>query len=208
MAHEITEGAPPASRAEKNLRRANTLLLIAVVVALSLAGILGWKYWKLRARMFEFARSERAASASAAAAELPKVGDLLPGFDSSDNQGHRASIRYDGSTRYLLFIFSPQCEVCTGEYPTWGRIAQHATSRSRRVVALSVSPFGGKPPNLPIDPKACELVAVPDIAIQRAYRAFMVPVVLLVSPEGRIEWVQNGKLSNEKIDELMSALDS
>lgn len=208
MEPETTEQAPRGSRGEKNLRIANTLLLIAVGAALSVVGILSWKYSTLRARVIEAARNEREASVKARTAELPTVGDLLPGFDALDNRGNRSSIRYDGKTKYLLLIFSPQCEVCTGEYPTWSRIAQHAASKSWRVVALSVSPFRGKPPNLPLDPNNSELIEMPDMAIQRAYRSFVVPVVLLVSPEGRVEWVQSGSLSNDKVNELISALES
>jgi len=202
-----SEPVPEGSLSDKRLRTANTLLVVSVVVALVFLFILARKDLKLNDQMLELASNRRTIS-GATGSQLTQVGDLVPGFEALNIQGSRTAIHYDGKSKYLFFVFSPDCEVCVGEFPSWSRVAEHASSKARTVVGLSINPFGRAPSKVAgIDSSVCEFLAMPDIAVQRAYRVLAVPVVTLVSADGRVEWVHSGKLSEDDVSELFSVID-
>jgi hypothetical protein len=107
----------------------------------------------------------------------------------------------------LLYIFSPQCGVCLSEFPTWSRIASHAQSKKYRVVALSIYSDDASQEKPGAVDWNFEALRIPSVAIQRAYRVLAVPMVIVVSREGKVEWVQYGGLSGDSINEVLSVID-
>jgi predicted transcriptional regulator len=61
---------------------------------------------------------------------------------------------------------------------------------------------------LTIPPVDFDLVAIPNLSVQRAYRVVAVPVVMVVSSDGKIEWVHYGALTSNQTSELLSVIES
>lgn len=51
-----------------------------------------------------------------------------------------------------------------------------------------------------------EVCVMPSKPVQRAYRVVAVPLVMLVSPQGSVEWVHYGALSDDKTKEISSIM--
>lgn len=189
------------------LRTSNTLLIISVVITLICLVVLTRRNAKLQEerqrRLANIQRMPGTPDESLSA----QVGDILPSFDARNLAGARSGVFYDGKSKYLLYIFSPKCGVCISEFSTWSRIAPHARSKDYRVVGLSTYSENGSESEIGTVGRNFEVTAIPSMAIQRAYRVASVPMVMLVSEEGKIEWVHDGKLAEEKIKELLSKID-
>jgi len=134
-----------------------------------------------------------------------QVGDVLPSFETTLANGQRAGVLYDGKSKYLLYIFSAQCEACLRELPTWNNLTTSARDKNIRVAALEV--VQSRAPGKKMPEADFASMIFPSIGVQRAYRVMTVPTTMLVSSKGVIEWVQSGALDSQATAELLSAID-
>jgi hypothetical protein len=86
---------------------------------------------------------------------------------------------------------------------TWNSIADRI--RNKDVITLGIITDSSK---VTIPPLNFDLVAIPSISVQRAYRIVAIPVVMVVSPDGKIEWVHYGTLNGDHSRELLSVIES
>lgn len=59
-----------------------------------------------------------------------------------------------------------------------------------------------------VPPVDFDIVAIPDMSVQRAYRVVAVPLIMVVSENGKVEWVHYGTLSDAATNELLSVIDA
>jgi peroxiredoxin len=190
-----------ASKPENRvLKTSNNILIVSVVVALICLSFFLITNSRLRREKAELVSRLSGQLAGAPSAE---VGDIVPQFQARSIDTTQSSITYEGKSKYLLYVFSPTCDVCRSEFPTWNEIASTATSHGYKVIGLATysdAALQGTPSH------NFEVAAFPSKATQRAYRIVAVPTVMVVSGNGRIEWVQTGKLPADKITELLSTI--
>jgi len=129
-------------------------------------------------------------------------GDIVPSFEAAMG-GRTTKITFDGHTRWLLFIFSSQCDACLSQVPAWNSIVQQVKDPRYKTAGILID----KAP-LSIPPVDFEILTMPDISLQRAYRVVAVPLVMLVSERGKIQWIKYGTLTSEKSAELLSVIAS
>jgi peroxiredoxin len=132
-------------------------------------------------------------------------GDAVPPIESIDLEGQRANVSYGGSQKHLLFIFTSHCSICAEQLPVWSRIADEISADGCQVHLVSIDDadetkahLGGRYQNLPV------VVAPSPMNLVRTYRVSGFPQVMLISGQGVVEWVQTGRLPDEKIQELIS----
>jgi peroxiredoxin len=131
-----------------------------------------------------------------------RIGDIVPAFDAVSPNGARKRIAYDSASTYLFFIMSPSCDVCLNEISTWNSIASRV--RDPKLTVLGVL-TDSQPVSIP--PANFDLIFISDASVRRAYRVVAVPSVMIVSSNGRIQWVHYGKLAASEIAELLSLID-
>lgn len=160
---------------------------------------------ELKLQLLQFSDSLSGPSAS-------QVGDIVPAFGTINLEGRQAQIVFDHSSKYLLFIFSSQCGVCINEFSKWNILAESAKSKNYKPLGVSlfstqnsIETINSHLENLN---RKFDIVMMPAMATQRAYRVVAIPQVLLISPEGRIEWVHYGALTKDKVTDLLSKMDS
>jgi len=192
-------------RSVRTLRIANTLLLLSLVLVFTFAVVLYRRNVNLGAEQARLTSNLNQVSGMMAGSPSAQVGDVLPSFEATGANGQRLGISYNGKSKYLLYIFSPRCEVCIRELPTWKTLTTRAKAKNIRVVALEVvqSRATGKK----ITDADFESTIFPSIGVQRAYRVMAVPTTMLVSNQGVIEWVLSGALDSQATTELLSAID-
>ena len=185
-----------------NLVRANWILGSCVAIALvsSLFGLLqnrklGLEKMQLQLqlqRLFE-----------TGVCDSPRSGDIVPPIDAETSQGKRVKISYAGTSKYLLFFLSFKCNECVRQLPDWSEIAKRA--KAKNVMALGlVTDKKGDTTKVPND--GFEVLTISDAALLRAYRITVTPTVMLVSEQGRTEWVHAGSLSVANTQELLSVI--
>ncbi|HWN09403.1 MAG TPA: hypothetical protein VNO50_09100 [Pyrinomonadaceae bacterium] len=133
------------------------------------------------------------------------IGDLLASFGGFNSAGHRGEVVYNGKSRYLLFIFSPQCGNCLEEFPVWNKIALQA--RKKNYLVLGLSTGSATDTTARSHGFDFEVLSMGDDAVLRAYRVEAIPQVVLTSPYGRVEWLTYGRLTDENTQELLATLD-
>jgi len=185
----------------RNLQAANAFLTVSVVIGLVFiaAGVrytskLQAENTKLKADLQRFAGGLTGGGAQA--------GDLLPPFDVIDLKGKRATVVYDGRRKHLLYFFSSRCGTCLSQLPFWNQVAVQA--KARGYVVLGVSSDSVEVTKANVRTQGFEIASLDDNAVLRAYRVDMIPMIVLTSPSGHLEWLHYGPITEDKRRELLS----
>lgn len=176
--------------------------------ALLLVGVVALSAWnvQLNSERRAFMRQLRDSRPGLSGAASCQVGDTVPSIRSVGVDGKPASLTYDGPQRYLLFIFDPRCGVCVHDTPIWKSLASEAASGGVAVRWISLASAELTVPKYSREKVKGEVVLMPGMSIQRAYRVTSVPQLLVVAPGGTVEWVHNGALSSETQRRLREVL--
>ncbi|HYJ86174.1 MAG TPA: TlpA disulfide reductase family protein [Pyrinomonadaceae bacterium] len=188
------------------LHLANMFLLTSTVLGIVFLTRLSSENAALRSSNSKLASRVSIFEGGVSGPPTAEVGDLVPSFETVDLEGRRAAVTYDGSNKYLIFVFSPQCGVCKQQFPLWERISASARSKGYHVVGLSTGPERAAAATKAMEQKF-QMLMMPNIATQRAYRVVAEPLTMLVSPRGRVEWARYGELTDEEIRDLDSAIE-
>lgn len=212
------ESSLPSLPGEKSRENSKLLGLANIVLIISTAGAIFFlillskennkcrtERAELRSQLLQFSDSLSGPSAC-------QVGDIVPAFETVNLEGRQAQIVLDHSSKYLLYIFSSQCDVCTNEFSKWNILAEYAKSKNYKPLGVtrystqnSIQTIKSDLENLN---RNFDIIMMPSMATQRAYRVVAIPEVLLISIEGRIDWVNYGALTKEKVTELLSKMES
>ena len=197
--HEKIRNSPAYRRVDLSYG----ILIVAVVTALVFIVLLSRD--NLKQRKIQAQLKSRLASAMGTISGSPEAqkGDIVPGFEGVSLSGRPARVVYDGRSKYVLFIFSVQCDVCLDEIPTWNSIVRRIKNEKYAVLGL-IERSG----SVTVPPVDFDLVLIPDMSVQRAYRVVAVPLVMIVSENGKVEWVHYGTLSDGTTTELLSVIDA
>ena len=177
------------------------ILMVAVLIAVGFNIVLSRQL-----RSMKGSRAE--VSGTLAGPQQTLEGDMVPGFKTVDLQGRPSGIVYDLSKKYLVYIFSPACEVCKHELPMWNSIAAEARAKERSVLAVSIEPLDLTKAELKNQNLEFDVLIMPSMAVQRAYRVVSIPQVMLINARGTVEWVHYGALRQDQVTELLSKMDS
>lgn len=176
---------------------ANIILLLALVIAIL------W-IMKLSREQAILKRSTSGIEGTLAGPQSSQVGDIIPPFKSLTLSGKPAEIAYNGTSKYLLFIFAPTCGTCVQTIPTMNRLALRFQENGYQVRGISIDPIDESRQNLKDQQLAFETLIMPNKAMRRTYRVVSIPQIMLVSSTGQVEWVHNGDLTDENTSDLLS----
>lgn len=181
---------------------ANIILLLALAIAI---------FWivKLSRDQATLKRSMRSMSAvegELAGPQSCQVGDIIPSFRSLTPSGKPVEVAYDGTSKYLQFLFSPMCGTCREEISTLNKLAPRFQESGYQVIGISIDPIDESRQYMKDLQFAFEVVVMPSMAMRRTYRVVSVPQTMLVSSQGRVEWVHYGGLTDENTAEMLSRI--
>ncbi len=193
------------TRGARVLKIANTLLILSVMTTFIFLFVQSKNNSRLKEEKNKLVSTVKTMSGPLVSPPSVQVGDIVPSFEAVNLEGKRTDIVYNGSSKYLLYIFSPQCSVCIEQFHIWNQIASRAKLKNYRVIGLSLDPQDAKA-NLSMVDHNFEVCLMSSTPVQRAYRVVAVPLVMLVSPQGNVEWVHYGALSEDKTKEISSIM--
>ena len=200
-AQEIARPSPT-----KTLVAANTIMMLALVVAFIFLVVLFRNNLQLTKETMALKAGAANVSGTIVGPPSVELGDIVPSFEAVSIAGQPTTVRYDGSSKYLLYLFSVRCSVCEGELPKWNQIASRAKVKNHKVFGLSIDSEDAKGELSKLN-RDFDLLLLQSKPVQRAYRAVAIPLVMFVSAEGTVEWVQYGALSNERLKDILSLID-
>ncbi len=85
----------------------NSILIFSAAIALILTLYTSRKSVKLHEENTKLKSKVLTLSGTLVGPASAQVGDIVPPFQSLNPEGQKGSVIYDGSTKYLLYIFSP-----------------------------------------------------------------------------------------------------
>jgi peroxiredoxin len=185
------------ARRSKLFDAANIILLIAVAIAI---------FWivKLSRDQAAIKRSMAGVEGTLSGPQSSQIGDLVPPFKTVNLSEQPAEISYNGTSKYLLFIFSPRCDVCQQEIVEFNRLSSRFQARGFQVRGISIDPLSESKQNLKDRELDFETLIMPNMAVQRTYRVVSIPQIMIVSSRGQVEWVHYGALTPDNISGLIS----
>lgn len=182
---------------KKLLEPANLVLTAAVLVALAFMVYMS-------RTMASVSQENQLLREDAARFSALEVGDYVPSLTATDIEGARARIDFDSAPKHLLFVFTTTCAACAQQMPVWKQLARELRPEDCVVRGLSVNPADETKAYFNGD--AIPTLAVPGERFKRAFRVKEVPKTILVSREGVVEWMHNGILTPEQVDELRAQI--
>jgi cytochrome c biogenesis protein CcmG/thiol:disulfide interchange protein DsbE len=177
----------------------NIILLIAVILAACWIVKLSKEQMALKNSMAE-------AEGTLSGPQSSQAGDIVPPFKTVNLAGEPAEITYNGSSKYLLFIFSPGCDACQSDIPKLKSISSRVPPDGYSLRAISIDPIDESRQRLRGKDIAAEVLIMPNMAVQRTYRVVSIPQTMIVSSKGQVEWVHYGALTDDDISVLISKL--
>ncbi|HKQ80088.1 MAG TPA: redoxin domain-containing protein [Blastocatellia bacterium] len=181
----------------------NIILTCAVFIALVFIGVLYRENNKLSVYNKMLAESKFENWPGLSGTPALQVDDIVPSFDTINLQQQFVKISYDNSSTYLFFIFSSRCGSCVKQLSNWNHIA--AKAKVAGAIPIGIALDGSEALNvLRNDNWNFDTIAMPSMAVQRAYRVVAIPQIMLISPLGTVDWVHRGELTGREIDEVIS----
>jgi peroxiredoxin len=121
-------------------------------------------------------------------------------------RGEAKILNYEQSVKSLIFIFSVECDACKAQFPQWNRLANQSQSNGFQVVGIVVNRPEVAKRGLVNQEARFEILIPDDFAIQRAFRSASLPLTVIVSSQGRVEWFKYGVLSDKDYQKISSLL--
>ncbi len=115
----------------------NSILFISIIIALTFMFFLAKQNAKLQKQNAQLKEELHPWLGTLTGPPTAQVGDIVPSFEAVNLQGKRSGIVYDGTSRYLLYIFSPQCDICISELPVWKQITTRAQAKNYITLGMS-----------------------------------------------------------------------
>ncbi len=178
---------------------AYAILVIAVVIAVTYAVKVSRENSALQKR-------EREYSGTLSGPQTAQSGDIVPAFRTVDLQGHQVEIVYEGTKKFLFFIFSPTCGVCEHEIPLWNALAKTTTPKKVEIRGISIDSLEDSKKSVIGKDISFDTLIMPDMPTRWAYRVISIPQVMIISEHGTVEWVHSGAMTQDKVAELQSRL--
>ena len=181
----------------------HAILFVTILIALLFIILLSRDNAKQRRLQAQLRSTLATSNGSMSGPPEAQIGDILPAFEGLSLTGKPRRVVYDGHSKYVLFVLSLHCDACLSEISTWNSIA--ARIRNQEYIALGIVTDSNMLTTPPVD---FDLVVIPGMSVQRAYRVVAVPLVMVVSQDGKIEWVHYGALTSDQTSELLSVIES
>jgi peroxiredoxin len=181
----------------RRLDPAYIILLVALVVA---------AFWIMKLSRGQAAtlRAMANVEGTLSGPQSAEAGDIVPPFKTQSLSGEPAEITYNGTSKYLLYIFSPSCDVCQHEIPTINKLYPRLQENGCQVKGVSIDDIDRSRERLQGKELAFDVLIMPNMAVQRTYRVVSVPQIMLVSAKGQVEWVHYGALTGDNLSGLLS----
>ncbi len=100
----------------KTLQFANTVLMISTALAIVILIFLMKENSRLKKERLNFKQEIRQLVGSISGVPMSQVDDVVPVFEASNLKGEKLKTDFAKSSGYLMYIFSPECEVCSKEF--------------------------------------------------------------------------------------------
>jgi len=185
-----------------------SLLVLAIIFAIGFIVLLAKENSKLKARIINALSNPDAASGNISGPPELQAGDLAAPFEAKDLDGKLLSVKYGGKSKYAFYLFSPFCGACMKQTAMMSNLMLQVKAGGYEPVALSLEDPGERRDQLAVIEKNSTILVMPNLAIQRTFRVTSIPMLALVSGDGKVEWVHYGILSDGKFNEISARFGS
>jgi peroxiredoxin len=185
-----------------------TILVLAVLVALGFVLLLAKENNNLKTRLLNAVADPQGASGDISGPPELLVGDRAIEFEALDLSGEPHSVKYGGDSKYVFYVFSPFCGTCMRQSLVMGDLLGQAKAGGYNTIALSLEDPGERKSTLAHLGKSAQVLVMPDISVQRTFRATSIPLLLIVGSNGKVEWVHYGILPEGKMKEFSTRVAS
>lgn len=148
----------------------------------------------------------RELSGELAGAPSLQKGDVLPSFRARNLHGELKNLSYERSAHSLLFLFSVECSACEKQLPLWKQLGRERSKWNYQVIGVAVNSSDTVRRQLQQKDIDFEVLVPNDFAIQRAFRTVNLPLTVIASREGRVEWLSYGVLTSTEVREISARL--
>lgn len=174
---------------------------VALVVVLTAVGAIELYIWQSRRP----AGHEPGMAVSAERKSPPQLepGDRVPSFEAENLRGGVMRVEYPADGRTFVVFLSPTCSICKKTLPQWERLAREVEGRAQVYSVMVGGEYESDQIFLTSHQPSFPLLRMRDPETRRRYKPARVPQTILVGPEGWVEEVIIGALSDSQVDELV-----
>ncbi len=137
--------------------------------------------------------------------ETLKEGEKARTFIAKDLSGSDVEIKYDVADRRntLFFLMSVKCQPCKTNFRNWINLADYLNDKDMRIVCVAIDSvkevqrhFENNKPNF-------DVYSNPSDEFKIAYKGFITPQTILISPGGTVIKAWTSFLNDIKIDQIL-----
>ena len=180
------------------------ILILAIIIATIFLGYRTIENNRLKSKSHSLNSKIREMSGELAGPPTLQLGDIVPMIEAKNLRGEVKNVKYAEASKTLLFIFSAECSACDSQLPQWNNIAEKVGSNTIQVMGLAVNNPETVREKFNHKEMKFEVLMPNDFAIQRAFRTVALPLTVLVSAQGRVEWFSYGVLTEADRQKILS----
>jgi peroxiredoxin len=188
--HSYLEGGITLNE-KKNKKKQNRLIMRTVILLLMIAAI-GYTLYN---------------NATAEDVSVLKAGDKAPDFSLVDLEGNTHKLSdYEGQGVFLNF-WGTWCKPCAKEMPAMDRQYEQFKDQGVQVLAVNIAQSEFEVQNFADQYKLSFPVVIDKTkSVMTAYNIIPLPTTVLVNPEGEIERVVTGEMTEQDIKGFMEEI--
>jgi len=139
--------------------------------------------------------------------EVLQVGDSAPDFELVDMNGETHRLSEYNSQGVFLNFWGTWCKPCEREFPIIDRYYQEYQNEGIQVLAVNIAESDFAVQNY-IDRKSLTFPVVIDKqkSVMNAYNINPLPTTFLINPEGKIEKIITGEMTDTQIKKYMEQI--
>lgn len=180
------------------------ILILTIVIAITFLGYKTIENNRLKSESLSLNSKIREMSGELAGPPTLQLGDIVPVIEAKNLRGEVRNVKYAEASKTLLFIFSTECSACDSQLPRWNALTEKLGAKMFQVAGLAVNNPATVSENFKNKEIKIEVIIPNDFAIQRSFRAVALPLTVLVSAKGRVEWFSYGVLNDTDLQKISS----
>ena len=137
-------------------------------------------------------------------------GDLVPGFTAVNLEGMEEQVQFIGSNRYhLLQFIAIDCAGCMAQVRGfWPQLTSDPRLDFAAKITVSLSDVSGTAIKFTPDLQVGQVVITEDPAVKQAYVIQFTPLLVLVSPEGKVTYLHRELLNPSNYESMVKTMTS
>lgn len=138
--------------------------------------------------------------------ELLQPNDTAQPIEVYDMDSNKVSIKFDGFSKTILYLFSTHCEPCKINIPNWIQLTDVLRKNNFKVLGIATEQVSEVKKFAKTNEVNFQVYSTTNIQFKLDYKAFSTPQTIIISQNGKVVGAYPGVLNKINIPKIFADL--